>query len=114
MFPVWLRFRGGKGVATGLGAFLPLAPAAGGVAVLVFAGVLALSRYVSLASILGALSLAGTTHFLGLPAATVACAWAAALTIVARHGANVARLRAGTESRLGRKPAAQSAPGAPS
>ncbi|HEV2485427.1 MAG TPA: glycerol-3-phosphate 1-O-acyltransferase PlsY, partial [Terracidiphilus sp.] len=54
MFPVWLRFRGGKGVATGFGVFLVAAPLAALAAIGLFALVLLLSRYVSLASILGA------------------------------------------------------------
>ena len=56
MFPIWLRFRGGKGVATGFGVFLVAAPLAALAAITVFAIVLRLSRYVSLASILGAAS----------------------------------------------------------
>src|SRR5512134_2415391 len=50
MYPVWLRFQGGKGVATGAGAFLPLAPIATGVAVVAFGGTLAVTRYVSVGS----------------------------------------------------------------
>ena len=56
MFPVWLRFRGGKGVATGFGVFLVAAPLAALAAIAVFVLVLLLTRYVSLASILGAAS----------------------------------------------------------
>src|SRR3974390_2916300 len=56
MFPIWLRFRGGKGVATGFGVFLVAAPLAALAAITVFGVVVALSRYVSLASILGAAS----------------------------------------------------------
>ena len=56
MFPVWLKFRGGKGVATGFGVFLVAAPWAALAAIGVFFVVLAMSRYVSLASILGAAS----------------------------------------------------------
>ena len=56
MFPVWLGFKGGKGVATGFGVFLVAAPLAALAAITVFAIVLALSRFVSLGSILGAAS----------------------------------------------------------
>src|ERR1700693_2847896 len=56
MFPVWLRFRGGKGVATGFGVFLVGAPLAALASITLFAIVFALTRYVSLGSILGAAS----------------------------------------------------------
>ena len=115
MYPVWLGFRGGKGVATGLGAFLPLAPAAAGIGVLAFVLALLVWRYVSLASILGALSLACATLALQAAPVTALCAWVAALMIVARHRANVARLRAGSETRMGQKravPTAAVEPGA--
>ena len=101
MYPVWLGFRGGKGVATGAGAFLPLAPAATGIGLLAFTLTLGLSRYVSLASIVGALSLAAAV-FLGR--GTPVTAWTAlalALFVVWKHRGNLQRLRAGTESRLG-------------
>ena len=58
MYPVWLRFRGGKGVATGAGAFLPLVPLATAGALIAFALALALTRYVSLGSIIGSTMLA--------------------------------------------------------
>src|SRR3972149_4606460 len=57
MFPVWLRFRGGKGVATGFGAFLPLAPRAAALAAVVFALTVGASRYVSVGSLAAALAL---------------------------------------------------------
>ena len=63
MYPVWLRFRGGKGVATGAGAFLPLAPVATGVALVVFALTLAVTRYVSLGSMASAIALALVAAF---------------------------------------------------
>ena len=101
MYPVWLGFRGGKGVATGAGAFLPLAPAATGIGLIAFILTLGLSRYVSLASIVGALALAAAV-FLGR--GTPVTAWTAlalALFVVWKHRGNLQRLRAGTESRLG-------------
>jgi acyl phosphate:glycerol-3-phosphate acyltransferase len=103
MYPVWLGFRGGKGVATGAGAFLPLAPAAGAGGLVAFALTLAATRYVSLASLAGALTLAGLTFVTGAPSTV---AWTAAVLasfIVWKHRENLRRLRAGTESRLGRK-----------
>ena len=100
MYPVWLGFRGGKGVATGAGAFLPLAPAATGIGVLAFALTLAVSRYVSLASMAGALSLSATA-FVVAPAATAWTALAIAFFVVWKHRANLQRLRAGVENRVG-------------
>jgi glycerol-3-phosphate acyltransferase PlsY len=101
MYPVWLSFRGGKGVATGAGAFLPLCPvaAAGGLAA--FAVVTALTRYVSLGSCAGALTLAALTFVVGAPRALGWCATGAALLIVWKHRGNLGRLLRGTERRLG-------------
>ncbi len=101
VFSVWLRFRGGKGVATGFGALVPLAPLASSIALGVFGLVLAATRYVSLGSIVAALTLAAAAPLLGAPPATSLCVAGVAALIVARHHANVARLWHGTESRLG-------------
>jgi len=103
MYPVWLRFVGGKGVATGLGAFAPLAPlaAAGGVAAFVLT--LLATRIVSVSSIVGASTLA-TLVFVARGATPVA--WAAAFTVtlvIVKHRSNVRRLWRGTEGRLGAK-----------
>ena len=106
MFPVWLRFRGGKGVATSLGAFALLAPRGVLGSIAVFLLVLLASRYVSLASIAASasfpfltwFSFRGTRYdsFLGvLPMAMVAC------LVIAKHHQNISRLLAGTENRLG-------------
>ena len=67
MYPVWLRFRGGKGVATGAGAFLPLAPLATVSALVAFGLALAVTRYVSLSSIIGTTTLAVLAFLLGAP-----------------------------------------------
>jgi glycerol-3-phosphate acyltransferase PlsY len=101
MYPPWLGFRGGKGVATGAGAFLPLAPFATAAALVVFAATLGLTRYVSVASISGALTLAATTFVTGRPAPTCWIVLGLALFIVFKHRGNLQRLAAGTESRLG-------------
>lgn len=103
MYPVWLRFVGGKGVATGLGAFAPLAPlaAAGGVAAFVLT--LLATRIVSVSSIVGASTLAALV-FVARGATPVA--WAAAFTVtlvIVKHRSNVRRLWRGTEGRLGAK-----------
>jgi glycerol-3-phosphate acyltransferase PlsY len=104
MYPPWLRFRGGKGVATGAGAFLPLAPVPTGAALATFAVVLAMARYVSLASIAATLVLALVTFLLSAPTPVVHSAAGMALLIVWRHRANLQRIARGTESRLGARP----------
>jgi glycerol-3-phosphate acyltransferase PlsY len=104
MFPVWLHFRGGKGVATGFGVFLVAAPLAALAAIGVFAIVLILSRYVSLASILGAASFPVFAWFLvhgDKPAPYVAAQIFVASLIILKHHQNIRRLATGTESRFG-------------
>jgi glycerol-3-phosphate acyltransferase PlsY len=104
MFPVWLGFRGGKGVAAGFGVFLVAAPTSALAAITVFALVLLISRYVSLASILGAASFPFFAWLLVTgprPPAFVAAQFAVALLIIAKHHQNIRRLFAGTESRIG-------------
>ena len=103
LFPVWLGFQGGKGVATGAGLFIPLAPAALGAAALVFVITLAAARYVSLASILASLSLPVAAHLLGAGPTVASTALVAALMVVAKHHANVGRLLKGVEPKLGAK-----------
>lgn len=106
VFPVWLRFRGGKGVATGFGVFLVAAPAAALAAITVFAFVLLLTRYVSLASILGAASFPFFAWYLvkgDRPPFFIAVQFAVALLIIAKHHQNIRRLLAGRESRFGAK-----------
>ncbi|HVR70430.1 MAG TPA: glycerol-3-phosphate 1-O-acyltransferase PlsY [Vicinamibacteria bacterium] len=107
MYPVWLRFRGGKGVATGAGAFLPLAPAATLAALVTFAVSLAVTRYVSLASIAGTLVLALAAFLLGAPTSVVRAAAGMAVLIVWKHRANLQRIVRGTESRLGSRSASR-------
>jgi glycerol-3-phosphate acyltransferase PlsY len=98
LFPPWLRFRGGKGVATALGVALVLDPWAACAGVAAFAAVIATSGFVSLASILGATACAvalWAREHPGWPAVV-----AMALLILARHHANLRRLAAGTEPRV--------------
>ena len=102
-WPVFLRFKGGKGVATALGAFLALTPAAIPAAAIVWAVIVAAFRYVSLASILASLSLALGAWILGYPSAYAATAACAAALILWRHHENVKRLLSGTERRLGER-----------
>jgi len=105
VFPVWLGFRGGKGVATALGAFLALTwPSAIG-ALLIFVAVFALSRYVSLASILASIALPIFAFFFvrsWTPVMTFGFLFLPLLVIVKHHG-NIQRLLSGTENRFGRR-----------
>lgn len=103
VYPCWLRFRGGKGVSTACGAFGVLAPAATLVAAGAFAIVVAATRYVSAGSVLAGLTLAPAAAALGSPRETVTAGIVAGVLIIVRHRANLARLAAGTERRLGRK-----------
>jgi glycerol-3-phosphate acyltransferase PlsY len=112
MYPVWLRFRGGKGVATGAGAFLPLAPLATVCALVAFGLSLAVTRYVSLSSIIGTATLAVLAFFSGAPPVVSRAAAGMAVLIAWKHRANLQRIALGTENRLGRKRAA-SAPAPP-
>ena len=105
IFPVWLGFKGGKGIATGAAVVFALAPKAALVCLAVFILVAALSRYVSLASISAALLLPaayaglyrGETFSLPL----MGFCTAAAILVIAMHRKNIGRLLAGTEVRLG-------------
>jgi acyl phosphate:glycerol-3-phosphate acyltransferase len=104
MFTPWLNFRGGKGVATGFGVFLVAAPLAALAAIALFAVILALSRYVSLGSILAAASFPIFAWYMvhgSRPAFFIAVQAAVALLIIIKHHQNIRRLLAGTESRLG-------------
>jgi acyl phosphate:glycerol-3-phosphate acyltransferase len=113
MFPVWLGFKGGKGVATGFGVFLVAAPWAALAAIGVFAVVFALTRYVSLGSILGAASFPVFAWFLVAgykPISFLAVQAAVALLIIAKHHENIRRLVQGTENRFGSSPSRQGKP----
>jgi glycerol-3-phosphate acyltransferase PlsY len=100
---VFLGFRGGKGVATGLGALLNLVPWAVAPAIPVWLAVAVTTRYVSLGSILGAACVPLGALLLGYGAPAVLAALLGAVIIVARHSENIGRLLAGTERRLGGK-----------
>jgi acyl phosphate:glycerol-3-phosphate acyltransferase len=106
---VFLGFRGGKGVATGLGALLRTVPWATVAALPVFVAVVATTRYVSLGTLLAAACVPFGAAALGYPAPAVVAALLAAVIVIGRHHANIARLRAGTESRLGRDRGEQNA-----
>ena len=99
-FPVWLVFRGGKGVATFFGILLALAPLIGAIAALIWIAVAAISRYSSLAALMAAgwtpvvMAVAGGGEMFAL-----GCALGALIYV--RHWANIGRLRRGEESRIG-------------
>jgi glycerol-3-phosphate acyltransferase PlsY len=99
-FPVWLKFRGGKGVATALGVMLVLTPLVALLAVLLFAAVAALTRYVSLGSMLGAVAACVLAWLLGHVQAAELYVLLT-LLIVAKHAGNIRRLFDGTESKFG-------------
>jgi acyl phosphate:glycerol-3-phosphate acyltransferase len=106
LFPIWLKFRGGKGVATGLGSFLVIAPKAVLVAAGIFIAVVAIIRYVSLGSIAAVASFPLLVYVMdacgGDPMA-FAFLVATCLLIIERHHENIRRLLAGTENRVGTK-----------
>lgn len=104
MYPVWLRFRGGKGVATGVGAFLPLAPSAALLGIVAFGLTLAATRYVSLGSIAGALCLPVVALLAGRPIPVVATTAATCALVIWKHRGNLVRLSQGTENRIGGRP----------
>ncbi len=108
VFPVFFGFRGGKGVAPSFGAFLGLVPLAAGVSLLLFALIVAVTRYVSVGSILATLAtpplawgLARAGWTAPVPPGALALASACAVVVVLMHWPNLARLASGRERRLG-------------
>ena len=100
-FPVFLRFHGGKAVASFVGAFLYLAPLPLAVTLALFVVVVAATRYISLGSIMGAATLPFLVWLIGRPPAPVVAAAAiGGAFIIWRHKENIARLRAGKENAL--------------
>jgi acyl phosphate:glycerol-3-phosphate acyltransferase len=103
MFPSWLKFRGGKGVATALGAFLLLTPKAVLAMLAIFLLVFAVFRYVSLASIVAVAFFPCLAWLLYKPEVdgfSLVCMTIAALFIIAKHHENIRRLVAGSENRF--------------
>ena len=100
IFSVFLRFSGGKGVATGFGVFLGLAPLSAGMALLVFTVVAFSTRYVSAASMSAAATLPLACAAFGYPSATSSAAVVVAVVIIMRHRQNLSRLLDGEESKF--------------
>ena len=101
VFPVWLRFRGGKGVATACGVFSVLTPLAIGPTLAVFLSAVWISRYISVGSIVASVALPPIAYATGSPAPVLGAAVAASTLILIRHRTNLARVLAGTEQRIG-------------
>jgi glycerol-3-phosphate acyltransferase PlsY len=101
VYPVWLRFRGGKGVATACGVFSVLTPLAVPPALGVFLVSVWITKYISAGSVLASVALPPIAYATGSPGPVVAAAIAASALIVFRHRSNLARLRHGTERRIG-------------
>ena len=103
VFPLWLKFRGGKGVATGIGSCLVLVPKAALVALAVFAVVFFFFRYVSLASMAMFVALPLAAWFFGILPTILLFLLAASMLIISKHHENIQRLLNRTESRWGRR-----------
>jgi glycerol-3-phosphate acyltransferase PlsY len=105
MFPVWLHFHGGKGVATATGVYLALDPLVVAGALIVFAIVLLVFRFVSLASIVTAASVPLLFRFLaeGAPFWRIVFSIAIAFAIILKHHSNISRLAQRTERKMGQK-----------
>jgi glycerol-3-phosphate acyltransferase PlsY len=104
VYPVFMKFKGGKGVATAAGAVLALAPAALGICALVWIGVLAVTGYVSLASMLGAVVFPIAVRVINPDNVyTLSVGIVLAAFIVVTHRSNIKRLLAGEENRFGRR-----------
>jgi glycerol-3-phosphate acyltransferase PlsY len=100
-YPVWLGFRGGKGVATAFGAFTVLAPLPALVGLAIFGVVVRVTRYVSAGSVAAAVSLGPLVYLSAGPPAATRAAFVSGCLILFTHRSNLARLLAGSERRLG-------------
>ena len=101
IYPVWLRFHGGKGVAVAAGVFAVLTPTATAVAAGLFILTVVVTRYVSLGSIAATVALPPAAWLTGEPRAVIIAAAGTGALILFRHRGNIQRLREGTERRMG-------------
>jgi glycerol-3-phosphate acyltransferase PlsY len=101
IYPVWLRFHGGKGVAVAAGVFAVLTPLATALAAALFLVIVAVTRYISLGSIAATVALPPAAWITGEPVAVVFAAAGSGALILFRHRGNIRRLREGTERRMG-------------
>lgn len=101
IYPVWLRFHGGKGVAVAAGVFSVLSPLGTAIAASLFLVTVLATRYVSLGSIAATVALPPAAWWAGAPQAVVVAAAGTGALILFRHRANLRRLRLGTERRVG-------------
>jgi glycerol-3-phosphate acyltransferase PlsY len=100
IFPLWLKFKGGKGVATGCGAFLALCLPAVLTTLVLFGVVLVLTRYISAASIAATALFPFWAYLYGYPASVLFWGGAGALLIIIKHHQNIRRLISGTENKF--------------
>jgi acyl phosphate:glycerol-3-phosphate acyltransferase len=103
IYPVWLGFKGGKGVATTCGVFAVLAPAATAIAGIFFLVTVWWTRYVSLGSVVASALLGPLAYFTGSPGITVIGASIVAAIVIERHRSNLGRVVAGVERRIGQR-----------
>lgn len=104
-FSCFTKFRGGKGVATAAGGFAVLFPLGALTAAVVWGLTVAITRYVSLASMLAGVALTIAAAVLHAPALILGASAAVMIFVIIRHRTNITRLLAGTESKVGQKPA---------
>ncbi|MBI1748267.1 MAG: glycerol-3-phosphate 1-O-acyltransferase PlsY [Acidobacteria bacterium] len=100
IFTIFLKFKGGKGVAVGCGAYMAISPMAGLASILVFVVVMGISRYVSLGSIMATLAYPLSAYWFDEPKVVILGGGLGALLIIAKHHANIRRLFTGREHRL--------------
>jgi len=112
LFPIYLGFKGGKGVATALGVFLYLSPIVILIEVIIFAFVVGIWKYVSLGSIIAAAAMPLLLLMIAFPKPVVLLSIVFAILIIIKHSSNIQRLMSGTENKVGSKKnkTAESAP----